>query len=193
MDLATDQASDSRRCLERHNVGRHAPTTEAKTPQPLSHAAAYRCGQIMTQAGQLVLAQGRWWPYQGNWMRVLLDQHWGTRRGDWCQLYYHQPLGSRHFLSLSYIRTGTDASLSTLYLAMLALDVVAQVRGSHALVCHVTNRRISDRLMQRWGWQSHCFHWRGRHFIKRFYGTYPNISPHWRNRLQIDNNAVAST
>jgi hypothetical protein len=193
MDLANDQTRGPGGWLERYRFSRQERIADSTEPNALLRTAAYRCGRIMTQDGRLVHVQGRWWPYQGNWLRVLVDQHWGTGRGDWCQLYYHQPLGGRQFLSLSYVHTGEDASLSTLYVAMLALDQIASLRGSLALVCHVTNGRISDRLMQRWGWQSHCLHWRGRHFIKRFYGHYPTISPHWRSRLQIDNEAPASS
>ena len=74
----------------------------------------------------------------------------------------------------------------TLYAASLVLDEVARLRRSQAIVCNVTNRRISDRLMQRWGWEEHCQQWSSRHFIKRLYGEYPEISSSWRERLRLD-------
>jgi hypothetical protein len=65
------------------------------------------------------------------------------------------------------------------------LDEIARIKGAHAIVCHVTNGRISDRLLRRWGWEAHCLNWKGRHFIKRFYGRYADIPNHWRSRLML--------
>ena len=76
-------------------------------------------------------------------------------------------------------------ALSTFYAATLILDEIARLRDTNAIVCNVTNLRISDRLMLRWGWEKHCQHWAGRHFIKRFYGRYPEISSTWRERLGL--------
>ena len=53
------------------------------------------------------------------------------------------------------------------------LDGVARLKHSDAIVCDITNRRISARLMRRQGWEplpSHRWH---RYYIRRFYGRYP--------------------
>jgi len=120
-------------------------------------------------------------------MQVVWDMHVRPVRGDRCELFYHQPIGNPGYLSLSYVHSGARTSLSTVYLAGLVLDEIARLHRAHAIVCHVTNDRITDRLMQRLGWQAHCQQWSGRHFIKRFYGDYPDLSPHWRQRLMNDN------
>jgi hypothetical protein len=75
--------------------------------------------------------------------------------------------------------------LSTFYAATLVLDEIARLRDANAIVCNVTNVRISDRLMRRWGWEEHCQQWMGRHFIKRFYGHFPDIPSSWRERLNL--------
>jgi hypothetical protein len=44
----------------------------------------------------------------------------------------------------------------------------------------VSNLRISDRLLRRWGWEAHCPSRWHRHFIKRYYGTYPDPADAWQ-------------
>ena len=50
----------------------------------------------------------------------------------------------------------------------------ARIKRSDALLCDVASNRISDRLMRRWGWESHKPQRWHRNFIKRFYGQYPS-------------------
>jgi hypothetical protein len=146
--------------------------------------AGWRYGAIHTEGGRLSRVVGRWWPYQGNLLQTLWDIRMRPLQQDRCVLYYSQPLSCPTFLTLNYVRSGPQTSLSTLYAAALALDEIAKLKNSNAIVCNATNQRISDRLMERWGWQVHCLDWPGRHFIKRFYGQYPELTAHWRSRLQ---------
>jgi hypothetical protein len=53
------------------------------------------------------------------------------------------------------------------------------IKRSDALLCDVLNERISDRLLQRWGWERHVLDSPRRHHIKRFYGEYPPAQPDW--------------
>ncbi len=144
-----------------------------------------RAGRIVTESARLRCVSGRWWPHVGNLLQVHLDET--SRRGapDRCELFYHVPLTSPSFLTLSYVRSSNQTSLSTFYAATLVLDEIARIKGSSAIVCNVTNGRLSDRLMARWGWESHCEHMAGRHFIKRFYGDYPSIASPWLSRLAM--------
>lgn len=174
-----------------------------------SQVTAFRAGRILTKSGQLAAVQARWWPYRGNlwtgywearqrsdkFREVAIKQVEGPKvdgpasmgsSQDWCELFYHQPWSSRDFISLAYVRAGLTTSISTLYLAAAALDQIARLKNSSAIVCHVTNDRISDRLLERWGWHRHCLHWSGRHFIKRFYGQYPEYELIWRQRLGLE-------
>ena len=84
---------------------------------------------------------------------------------------------------------GLERLLVRFYAATLVLDAIAELKHINAIVCHVTNERITDRLLHRWGWEEHCQDWPGRHFIKRFYGNYPTIKSVWRERLTLDNDA----
>jgi hypothetical protein len=111
---------------------------------------------------------------------ILLFGGWHHRhcRGDRVRLYYNQPRRFSNFLVLKYIESARDTSMATAIRALAVLDEIARRKGSDALLCDVANWRITTKLLARWGWAPHCpsrFH---RHFIKRFYGTYP-ASPAW--------------
>ena len=148
--------------------------------------ARRRCGRIVTSRGRLDAVYGRWWPHLGNLLQVLWEMNFRTVRRDHCELFYHQPLSSPGFLTLSYVHAGPGTSIATLYAAGLVLDEIARLRRAKAIVTNITNDRISDRSLIRWGWEAHCANLAGRHFIKRFYGNYPSINPSWRQRLTLD-------
>lgn len=185
MDLAVNPQRDMvRRTLAEHLVGFGlAPVTSIQEQADVLRAR--RAGKIVTCGGRLVGVFGRWWPYLGNHFQTLLDRQWRPLIGDRCELYFHAPLSSPGFLTLSYVHSGDGTSLSTFYAATLVLDEIARLKRSVAIVSNVTNDRISDRLLQRWGWEAHCLEWSGRHFIKRFYGEYPEIALPWRKRLEM--------
>jgi hypothetical protein len=99
--------------------------------------------------------------------------HHRHRRGDSLRLYYNQPRRFSNFLVLKYIESARDTSVETLSRALAILDEIARQKGSDALLCDVSNGRITPKLLGRLGWTPHSpsrFH---RHFIKRFYGAYP--------------------
>ncbi len=159
---------------------------------PVTHIAVHghqlkarRAGHIVVQHGQLVAVFGRWWPYLGNHLRAAWDQRFRQTSEDHCELFYHTAISSPQFLTLSYLHSGEKTSVSSVYAATLVLDEIARLKSSLAIVCNVTNDRISDRALARWGWESHCHAWTGRHFIKRFYGEYPPIPAIWKTRLRM--------
>ena len=107
---------------------------------------------------------------------VMLIGGWQHhRRGeDRIRLYYNQPRRATNFLVLKYIQSGRKTTLATAIRGLAVLDEIARLKGSDALLCDVSNRRINSRLLRRYGWEPHCparFH---RHYIKRFYGVYPS-------------------
>jgi hypothetical protein len=104
--------------------------------------------------------------------------HHEHRRGDRVRLYYNQPRRFSSFLVLKYVVSARDTRMATVTRAMAVLDEIARRKGSDALLCDVSNWRISTKVLARWGWTPHCpsrFH---RHYIKRFYGRYP-APPAW--------------
>lgn len=185
MDLAARQATTMERPLGSPRLSELGRRPARDIVSDAARIASWRCGRIVTESGRLVGIYGRWWPHLGNWLQVLWDQHIRTAQRDRCTLFYHQPIQSPNYLTLSYIQSGARTSLSTFFLSTLVLDEIAKIRGADAIVCNVTNDRITNRLMERWGWQPHCLHWKGRHFIKRFYGNYSDLPPNWRERLVV--------
>ena len=71
------------------------------------------------------------------------------------------------------------ATFRTVRSSLVILDEIARLKSTDAIVAEVRNLRISDRLLRRWGWESHVPTSRRRHFIKRFYGTYPDPQTAW--------------
>jgi hypothetical protein len=152
---------------------------------PLEHVEALRrarYGVIETVAGRLMAIHLRPWPKIVSALEIeWIGRRWHERRpGDRCLLYYAVPRRFPNYLAVKYIVSQRDCMLATLHRACEVLDAVAEVKGSDAILCDVWNRRISDRLLARWGWEPHKPGGWHRHFIKRFYGSYP---PHGAERL----------
>ncbi len=112
---------------------------------------------------RIVTLTGSLWLGRKAEQRVLSDQCW---------LYYNQPRRFPDFLTIKYIVSGSRTTLRTLRGALVVLDEIARLKHTDATVCEIANRRISDRLLKRWGWEPHVPSSRRRHFIKRFYGDY---------------------
>ena len=133
----------------------------------------WRCGRIVMQAGRLLRIQRRWWTGSVSVAQVWWQSRYGRGEDDRCWLDYHQPIGMPGFLTLDYIHSGKTAGYKSFLGACHVLDEIARLRSANAIVAHVTNAAISDRLLTRLGWQRHLEHWSGRHWIRRFYDGYP--------------------
>jgi len=136
-----------------------------------------RYGVIEVADGRLRRIRLRPFPKLISRAGVKLD-NWlfhSRRRGDRCWLYYNQPLGCPNFLAVTHVVSTAGTCYRSFHLATAVLDEIARLKRSDAMVCHVTNDRISDRLLRRWGWEPHAPRVRGRNYIKRFYGQYPPV------------------
>jgi hypothetical protein len=71
--------------------------------------------------------------------------------------------------------SGRGTKLRTVCRALEALDAIARIKRSDAILCDVANWRISREILARWGWEPHCPSRWHRHYIKRFYGIYPGV------------------
>jgi hypothetical protein len=94
-------------------------------------------------------------------------------QGDRFWLYYNQPRWHPNYLVLKYVVSARATSFASLARATDVLDYIARLKRSDALLCDASNWRISTKLLGRWGWIPHCPSRWHRHYIKRFYGTYP--------------------
>ncbi|MFG0254927.1 MAG: hypothetical protein ACF787_07490 [Rhodopirellula sp. JB053] len=132
-------------------------------------------GRIVMRAGKLAAIEQHWVRSPVSVAQVWWESNHGRLRGDECLLDYHVPRGLSAFITLDYIRSGSETSYKTFVGACHVLNEIARLRHCSAIVAHVTNVRISDRLLERLGWQRHLEHWRGRHYIRRFYDGYPTF------------------
>jgi hypothetical protein len=133
-----------------------------------------RYGVIETAAGQLVAVHLRPWPKLIAWPEIWPagPEYHARGKPDRCLLYYNQPRQFSNFLALKYVVSTMGTSLATFRAALTALDRLAELKRTDALLCDAANVRISDRLLRRWGWAPHKpQRWR-RNYIKRFYGVY---------------------
>lgn len=124
--------------------------------------------------GKLVEVQRRWFVGSVSVAQVWWQTRYGRPDDDFCWLDYHTPLGMPSFLTLDYIRSGRKAGYKTFVGACHILDEIARLKNVCAIVAHVSTSAISDRLLQRLGWQRHLQQHSGRHWIKRFYEGYPD-------------------
>jgi len=111
-----------------------------------------------------------------------LEAGWFGRRqhervaGDRCWLYFSQPRRHSNYLALKYVISRRECKLATFIRCLTVLDQVAWVKRSDAILCDAWNLRISARLLARWGWEPHKPARWHRHYIKRFYGRYPEAA-----------------
>lgn len=147
--------------------------TDLHTQADLLRTARY--GMIEAIDGQFTRVVLRTLPKVISWPDVLIlgRLHHQRRQGNQCQLYFTQPWRFPNFLSVPYIVSSRGTTYRTILAALATLDRIAKIKRTDALLCHVVNRSLSDRMMERVGWERHCPHRFGRHFIKRFYGKYP--------------------
>lgn len=133
-----------------------------------------RYGVIIVRRGEFESIQFRPWP---KLISVAEVRWWGGWRREWvtpdeCLLYYNQPLQHSNYLTLAYAHTSWATPYRSSLLALRILDQVAAIKRSDAILCEVTNSRISDRALRRHGWERHLESSSRRHWIKRFYGDY---------------------
>jgi hypothetical protein len=136
-----------------------------------------RHGVICASDGCFQAVRLRPWPKLISLSEVWW-QDWFLHRGapgDCCYLYYTQPRRFPNFLALKYLVSTHGATFRTVRSTLAALDAIARIKQTDAIVCEVWNRRISDRTLQRWGWERHVPGSRRRHWIKRFYGQYAPV------------------
>jgi hypothetical protein len=147
--------------------------TDLSAGAEVIHRRSY--GVIETAAGRFVGIRFRPYPKWASLPEVL---YWGERRhrrwsDDRCLLYFNQPWRFPNYLAVPYVVSGQGTKLATFYATLAALDAVARIKRSDAILADVLNIRISDRLLARQGWSPHKPSRWHRHFIKRFYGEYP--------------------
>jgi hypothetical protein len=133
-------------------------------------------GVIEARDGRVTHVRLRPFPKIASVPEVMLFGGWYHRcvPGDRCWLYYNQPRQHPNFLAVKCLLSTRDTRVVTVRRVVEALDEIARIKGSDALLCDAANWRLSTAIMTRWGWESHSPSRWHRYFIRRFYGTYPS-------------------
>lgn len=108
-----------------------------------------------------------------HWSSFWKKQANASTSRDRVLLYYNQPMLHRNFISLKYFVSNYKTSLASIAVCLSVLDYIAKLKRTDAMVAEITNKRIKDRHLSHFGWDEHLKGKRGRHWIKRFYGEYP--------------------
>lgn len=147
-------------------------TNRLENAAPLVRRRRY--GIIRVQDGQFHSLSFRPWPKIISRLEIATLGRWHhARGGNQCRVFYSFPLSSPGFLSVAYIESSSKTNWKTLRRCGELLDWIAEIRQANAAVCELINTNASTRAMQRQGWEPHCEHFANRHFIKRYYGSYP--------------------
>lgn len=134
-----------------------------------------RFGVIEAVDGEFRRVIFRPWPKWISIPEVLFLSAWihRRRRRDRCLLYFDQSWRQPNYLAVKYLLTYGGTSYASVVAARRAVDDVARVKGSDALVCQVSNKRLNGRIMKRWGWEPLNDSPRCTLYVRRFYGEYP--------------------
>lgn len=139
---------------------------------------AARYGVIETLDAKLVAVHLRAWPKLVSLPELLPlgARYHAAGAPNRCLLYYNQPWRMPNFLALRYIVSTAGTNYATFRAALMALDCIAELKQTDAIVCDAGNHRLSQRLMSRLGWEPHKPQRWHRNYIRRFYGVYPSSS-----------------
>jgi len=129
--------------------------------------SGWRYGEVVLRNGQITAVQARWWPRWGTVWGAMMDRVVRTLPEDECRFYYSFPIGSPGYMSLLYVHAGERTSYRTFHQGIVAMDTIAGLRASRAIVCQVTNDRLTDRMMYRWGYVKHAENLGPSHYIRR--------------------------
>lgn len=127
----------------------------------------WRYGTVVLQNGRVILIQARWWPRWGTVWGAMTDRVVRVLPEDECRFYYSFPRSSPGFMSLLYVHAGEKTCYSTFHQGIVAIDTIARWRNSKAIVCQVTNSRLTHRMMTRWGYVRHAESLGDNHYIHR--------------------------
>ncbi|HMP78709.1 MAG TPA: hypothetical protein PKD54_04615 [Pirellulaceae bacterium] len=138
----------------------------------------HRHGAITINHSGQVEIQFRWWAKRVSLLGARMWGSWQHARllSFACRLFYSEPPNSR-YLALTYVVSGRGCPLAWFRLALITLDQMALIKQSDAILCQVTNDRISTRLLHRWGWEHQPMSRSKAVWIKRFYGDYSRVHP----------------
>ena len=117
--------------------------------------------------GSCLTIQKRLWPRIASSFDVFWDEKISAGECNSCGVFFSFPKSAPGFMTVNYLRTGPNTEYRILARAKKIVDQIAISRNCQAIVCQVISRRISERLLQRWGYVPHAKSLGNGHFIRR--------------------------
>lgn len=137
-----------------------------------------RHGVLLAESGEIRGVSQRYFGYQASYWESWWDRTFRIRRGDRVWLHYSWLEPEREFISLKYVVSARETSLRTVHRALSGLQQIATLGQAYAIVCSISNPRLHDGVMQRFGYERHAFRVPGNHFILRL--------RQWKDRHEPD-------
>ena len=109
----------------------------------------------------------RFWPRLASYWDVFWDEKISKGNVNSCHVFFSFPRKAPGFLTVNYFRTGAQTEYSTILFATQVIEQIARIRACRAIVCQVISKRISERLMKRWGYVPHAKSLGAGHYIRR--------------------------
>lgn len=127
----------------------------------------WRYGAIEIRDGELDHVAARWWPRLASEWESLREQLIKTLPVGVCRMYYSFPWRTPGFMVLAYAHSGPETTYQTIRCGLRTLEQIAGVWHAQAIVCQATNNRLSERTMNRWGYEKHALSLGDNHYIRR--------------------------
>ena len=142
-------------------------------------------GMIEAAGGKLSFVQLRPFPKLISVAEAAWLGGWSHKRirRDRVQVFYNQPARHRNYLIARYAVSELGTTLATMRASFRTFMEIARLKRANAVLCQVISKRVTDRIMSYWGFEPHNPKARGRHFIRRFYGNYPDYTD-WVEELR---------
>ena len=132
-----------------------------------SRAIAVRYGVVEVHNDHAYQIQRRLLPKMPSIWEAWLDACWRRLPDNEVRLYYNVPYRCDGFMVLAYARAGSKTSLASFRTGLSVLEEIAKLKRLQAIVCHATNPRLTERVMNYFGYNRHASHLKGYHYIKR--------------------------
>jgi hypothetical protein len=114
-----------------------------------------------------VTVQKRMWPRIASSFDVFWDEKFAVGESNSCRVFFSFPKRASGFMTINYFRTGPNTEYRIIARAATMVEQIAISRGCQGIVCQVISRRISTRLLLRWGYVPHAKSLGNGHFIRR--------------------------
>jgi hypothetical protein len=109
----------------------------------------------------------RWFPRLASRWDVLQDGLRPRERDKACSVWYSFPLQSPGFMTVQYLVCGRQTPYATLRKCVELVSRIANARGCQAVVCQAISDRLTERVMNRWGYVRHAETVGPNHYILR--------------------------